>query len=300
MEGEVGNRVYEYDHYSAQQPAEIGALRCGHIRAALQADESSGEQDRHQPDESAGPGHSGFRQHLREIYAQGKALGRNPRAFSKIGDSTMVYPPFLEAFGSAGAFNLGPYAGLQPTIDYYQATASYARNSLAVAKGMHTWSEFDPTWADASACGTGEAPLACEVRRHNPSVALIRLGANDALTPQLFDEQMRRIIEFCLERGIIPVLGTKPDRIEGPDNTINNRIIQMAAEYRIPLWDYDRVAGTVPGRGLLDDQLHMAGEGPHDYAAIAAFAAGDSLQDLTALMMLDAIRREIAAPNEGR
>src|SRR5581483_4500576 len=35
------------------------------------------------------------REHIRDIYALGQSLGRNPRSVSKVGDSTMVYPPFL-------------------------------------------------------------------------------------------------------------------------------------------------------------------------------------------------------------
>jgi len=243
---------------------------------------------------------AGAGQRIREVYAQGQALGRNPRAFSKVGDSTMVYPAFLAAFGNAGAFELGAYAGLQATIDYYAPAGSFSRNSLATVKGMHVASEFDPTWVDSAECEAVEGPLACELRLHNPSVAIIRLGANDALTPQLFGEQMRRIVEFCLARGIIPILGTKPDRTEGPDNTINKLVVQIAAEYRIPLWDYDLVAGTVPGRGLEADGLHIAGEGSRNYSAPAAYAAGDSLEDLTALLMLDRIRRELAGSDAGR
>ncbi|MGC8780684.1 MAG: hypothetical protein ACP5UQ_07450, partial [Anaerolineae bacterium] len=34
------------------------------------------------------------RENVRQIYARGQALGRNPRAFAKVGDSTMLWPPF--------------------------------------------------------------------------------------------------------------------------------------------------------------------------------------------------------------
>jgi hypothetical protein len=132
------------------------------------------------------------------------------------------------------------------------------------------------------------------VRAHNPSVVIIRLGANDALSATAFNMQMRRIVDFCLERGIVPILGTKPDRTEGPANTINGLIHQIAADYQVPLWEYDLVAGTVPGRGLAPDRLHMMGGGTHDYTDPRAFASGDSLHDLTALIMLDVMRREIS------
>ncbi len=231
------------------------------------------------------------KQRSREIYSKGRALGRNPRAFSKVGDSTMAYPPFLNAFDDASSYRLGAYAYLQGTIERF--SGSFGRTSAAVKKGMHTWTEFDPTWVNSDQCQADEGPLACELRLNNPSVAIIRLGANDVPEPGGFNEQLRRIVEYCIARGIIPVLGTKPDRQEGPANTINKLIVQIASAYRIPLWDYDAIVVTVPGRGLEQDQIHMRGGGTHDYTSAAAFRSGDSLEDLTALMMLDALNREV-------
>lgn len=230
------------------------------------------------------------REHIRDIYAQGQMLGRDARAVSKIGDSTMVYPPFLATFDN-GTYRLGKYNQLQATIDYH--AGSFARVSVAVKKGMHTWSQFDPEWAVAGTCAPGEGPLACEIRLQNPSIAIIRLGANDIQYPGLFEQNLGKIVKYCLARGIIPVLGTKPDRSEGQSNLINNLIRRTASAYSIPLWDYDLVAGTVPGRGLEPDLIHMRGGGTRDYASPASMRAGDALEDLTALIMLDAIQREL-------
>lgn len=230
------------------------------------------------------------RRNIREIYAKGQALGRNPRAFSKIGDSTMVYPPLLAVFGGKD-YTLGKFAYLQGTIDYFGP--SLARTSAAAKKGMHTWSEFDPVWVALSFCRSGEGPLACELRLNNPGIAIIRLGANDYYTPRVFEEQLHKIVDTTLAAGVIPVLGTKPDRMEGPANTLNGMIMQTANAYAIPLWDYDTIAATVPGKGLVSDGVHFRGIGSHDFTTAAALASGDSLEDLTALMMLDAIRREV-------
>ncbi len=230
------------------------------------------------------------REHMRDIYAMGQKQGRDARALAKVGDSTMVYPPFLQVFDQGG-YRLGAFAFLQETIDFH--AGSFARNSVAVKKGMHTWSQFDPAWAVPELCGPDEGPLACELRLQNPSIALIRLGANDTDYPGLFEQNLGLIVKYCLARGIIPVLGTKPDRHEGQSNLINNLIRKTASAYSIPLWDYDLVAGTVPGRGLEADAVHMRGGGTRDYRSPAALRAGDALEDLTALWMLDAIRREL-------
>lgn len=233
------------------------------------------------------------REHIRDIYSQGQSLGRNPHAFSKVGDSTMVYPPFMQVFDSDD-YNLAAYARLQTTIDYH--AGSFERISAAVKKGMHTWTQFDATWAPPDSCQPGEAPLYCELRLQNPSLAFIRLGANDTTEPGLFKKNLTRIVQYCLDRGIIPVVGTKPDRYEGPSNTINNLVRQVAAQFAIPLWDYDVIVGTIPGRGLEKDQIHMRGGGTRNFASARAFQSGDSVEDLTALLMLDAIHRELLGP----
>ncbi|MGE5137964.1 MAG: hypothetical protein ACM3JD_00770 [Rudaea sp.] len=230
------------------------------------------------------------RQRIKQIYAQGRARGRNPRAFARIGDSTMVYPPFMAAFESAADYRLGPYAYLQPAIQFYDG--SFGRVSGAAKKGMHTWTEFDPSWNNPTVCKAGETPLACELRLTNASIAFIRLGANDYEFPSDFSANLKRIVNFWISNGVIPVLGTKPDQADGANGPINQIIRQAAAANKIPLWDYDAVIGTVPGRGLEPDRIHIKGEGSHDYSSAAALQAGDSVEDLTALMMLDAVWRE--------
>ncbi len=233
-----------------------------------------------------------IRQRIRQIYIKGQAAGRNPRAFAKVGDSTMVYPPFLATFENARGFKLGPYSYLQPSISYFGG--SFGHISPAVKKGMHTWTEFDPSWNIPELCRSDETPLACEFRLTNPSVAMIRLGANDTYDPATFNAQLRKIVDFWIANGVIPVLGTKPDR-QDADNRINQIVRQAASSYNIPLWDYDVIVATIPGRGLEPDGIHMKGGGSHDYTTSQAFASGDSIEDLTALMMLDAVRREMVA-----
>jgi hypothetical protein len=99
---------------------------------------------------------------------------------------------------------------------------------------------------------------------------------------------------------VIPVLGTKADR-QDPDNTINTIIRQVAAQYKIPLWDFDVVAQTMPNRGLASDGVHPTIGLGRDYSRPDTFQYGHAMQDLTALMALDAIWRsqsEAIAPEE--
>lgn len=217
-------------------------------------------------------------------------MGRNAHAFSKMGDSTVLNPKLLGLFDSPSRYNLGDYAYLQPTIDFF--SGSFSRYGVAAQHGLHAWSVFDPLWADKDWCEIGEHMLACEIRLNNPALFIIRLGSNDAGAPTGFAKNVRDVVEYCLAVGVIPLLVTKADRFEG-DNTNNDIIRQIAVAYAVPLWDFDVAAATLPNRGLDTDQIHMKTAINHDYTLPETFTIGHSVQDLTGLMMLDALRREV-------
>ena len=219
----------------------------------------------------------------------GQALGRNPRAFSKVGDSTIENPHFLVRFDE-GPYNLGEYAYLQGAIDHF--AGSHSRQGLAVRRGNHSWTVTDPMWADKSICQPNETPIACEIRVHNPSILIIRLGSNDRGVPSGFEHNLRQVVQVAIDSGVIPVLGTKADRFEG--SNINNDIIrQVAIDFQVPLWDYDLLAGTIPGRGLDVDAVHLTTFYAHDYTSPTAYQRGHGVHNLTALMVLDTIWKEI-------
>jgi hypothetical protein len=235
------------------------------------------------------------RQKVRETLALGSQLGRNPNAFSKIGDSVALTPHYLTLF-DRGQYVLGDYEYLQPAIDHY--AGSFERYGVATRIGLHAWSLFDPLWADKEWCQPNEDMVACEIRLHNPSVLLIRLGSNDAGAEKAFNDNMRALVAYALENGVVPILGTKADRFEGIDDR-NNRIIrEIAADYQVPLWDFDHVAGTIPQRGLGGDQVHMTMTDSNDYTDPNSFARGYPVSDLTALMALYAVYQETINPGD--
>jgi hypothetical protein len=123
-------------------------------------------------------------------------------------------------------------------------------------------------------------------------VVLIRLGTNDGNTPQYFDKHMRRIVEFSIANGAIPIVGTKADRVEGAGNQVNLLIRQIALDYNIPLWDVDLLASTLPRRGLDLDGIHMTVYPQNDFSAALAFQRGHGVQNLAALMVLDTVLAE--------
>ena len=231
------------------------------------------------------------KQNIREVYRKGQTLGRNPRAFAKVGDSTIENGYFFAAF-DRGNYKLGTYAHLQATINLY--AGSFGRESVAVGVGYHTTTVMDPEQTN-SRCQSGETLFECELRLTSPCVVLIRLGANDVGMPDIFERKLRQMVELALTKGIIPVLGTKADRQEGSANTINIIIRQIALGYKIPLWDFDVIAETMPNRGLASDNIHPTNGLVRDYTRAEVFQLGHEMQDLTALMTLDAIWREVTA-----
>ncbi|MCA9948494.1 MAG: hypothetical protein KDE48_02520 [Anaerolineales bacterium] len=226
----------------------------------------------------------------RAIFANGQTLGRNPHAFSKVGDSVTLTDHYLTRFDS-GYYNLGDYTYLQLAIDHF--AGSFERYGVAARIGLHAWSLFDPLWANKEWCQPNEDMIACEIRLNNPSILLIRLGSNDSAGGAYFEDNMRLLVEYAISQGIIPVLATKPDRFEGPDNRNNLAIMKLAEEYQVPLWDFDVLAETLPNKGLGGDLVHMTMADADDYTNPDYFERGYPMSDLTALMLLHAIYTEV-------
>ncbi len=229
---------------------------------------------------------------IRATYAVGQVFGRNPFAFSKLGDSTIENPHFLARFDDArlGAvtYNLGEYAYLSGVIANY--AGSFNRQGEAVLRGLHAWSVFDPLWAGGN-CARGEGVLACEIRVHNPSIIFIRLGTNDIGVPEGFEADMRQIVAYCLAQGVIPILGTKADVRDGNPSPNNEAIRRLAEEFHVPLWDFEQLAITLPNRGLDVDNHHLTSFYAHDWTSPVAWQRGHAAHSLSALMMLDAVWR---------
>lgn len=228
-------------------------------------------------------------ENARQIFAAGQELGRNPRTFSKLGDSTSLNPNYMGKFENPTDYTLGEYAYLQPTIDHYDG--HFARYGVATRNGLHSWSVFDPLWADKRWCEANEDILACEFRLNNPSILFVKLGSNDAGAPSGYRYNMRLVVETAVANGVIPILVTKADRFEGEEDVNNQILRELAAQFNVPLLDFDVVADTLPNRGLKPNDVHMAEVGgPHDFTNPDTFTVGHAVHDLAALLMLDALR----------
>ena len=174
-------------------------------------------------------------------------------------------------------------------IDAFQG--SYGRTSLAAKSGFNASSVFASLWSDRAQSQPEEFPLACEYRIQRPSFAFIMLGSNDVYHLDAFETQMRKIIEFSIEQGVVPILSTKADNMEG-DGAINATLARLSLEYDIPLLNYWKAVQPLPDHGLQEDGVHLtwgANQFDDEYAMQSAWA----VRNLLSLQILDLVWKNI-------
>lgn len=218
----------------------------------------------------------------REIYQKGLAMGNNPRAFSKIGDCQSVPASFLGIYDRPGEYSFQKgHQSLQETIDVYRGL--FGREGEAVRGGFNTATVLSPLWANNQVCLPGENPIECENRINNPSVVFISLEVwFSGRTPEVYEKYLRRIIEYNIEQGVVPILATKADNVEG-DHSINYTIAKLAYEYDVPLWNFWLAVQSAPNHGL----------DPTDKDGFHLNVEGWNIRSYTALQALDKVRREL-------
>jgi len=242
---------------------------------------------------------TGISDRVLEIYQRGLLMGNNPNAFSKIGDCHSTNPYFLTDFDlGPDVYDLGEYSSLQETIAYFNG--SFSRPSVAAKKGLSTAGVLAPLWSDWKYCSSNETPLDCEFRIHHPSFAIISLGTNEAYDvkkdPSTFEGRLRRIIEHSLDQGVVPILSTKADNDEG-DYFINSVTARLALEYELPLWNFWKAVQPLPKHGMRSsDHLTFAPTKSFtDFSSNEYLSYGMQVRNLTALEVLDVIRRSISS-----
>jgi hypothetical protein len=231
---------------------------------------------------------------MRGIYRLGLALGNNPHIFSRIGDCTSAAPNFLVGFDRN--YNLGEYTSLQPAIDYFKG--AFGRPSLAAKAGLNSAGLLTSLWTGPQCLGK-ESLLDCQYRLDHPSFAIISVGVNESYyvhhAPGSFETNMRVIIEDTMAQGIIPILGTKADNLEG-DNSINATIARLALEYELPLWNFWLAAQPLPKHGLVDAS-HLSSVSYlnfTDFSIPHSLEYGAQVRNLTALQILNFLREQLA------
>ena len=218
-----------------------------------------------------------------QIYEQGLAMGNDPLAFSKVGDCQSITEAFLGIYDKPGQYSLDQFEYLQESIDYYNG--SFGRESQSVRGGFNAASVLLPLWADPTACNSGETPLECEVRIHKPSIIIISLEVwYKGRTPETYAAYLRQIIDYSISKGVLPVLATKADNVEG-DHSMNLTVAQLAYEYDIPMWNFWRAV-----QPLFDHGIDWARDAEGFHITVSAW----NMRSFTALQVLDTIRRSVA------
>jgi hypothetical protein len=231
---------------------------------------------------------------MNAIFQAGLAAGRDPTRFSKIGDCQNITTYFLAMFDDPGEYRLGDaYAYLQPTIDAF--AGSWSRESLAVHGGMNVAAVQNPFWTltpRPAECSSGETPLACELRVHNASYAIISMEESWSGDLAKYDQYMRMIVESVLSQKVIPILATRADNLDHGDG-INAVVAWIAYDYRVPLWNFWAAAYPLPYHGLTGDGFHLT-QARSYFDDVNRMAAGWPWRNLTALQALDAVRNAVS------
>ena len=229
-----------------------------------------------------------------EIYQRGIAMGNDPHRFSKIGDCHNISTYFLAALEDPDLHSLGEeYTYLQEAIDWF--FGSYSRESLAVAGGLNVAAVLSPFHADVEKCKPNENSLACEVRIYNPSIAIVSLEENwGSRTAETYEEHLRTIIDYLISEGVLPILATKADNVEG-DYSINKTVVKVAEEYELPVWNFWLAVQPLPNHGLEIDGFHLTLAGPY-FDSEWHMESGWTVRNLTALQTLDAVWRSVTQP----
>ena len=106
---------------------------------------------------------------------------------------------------------------------------------------------------------------------------------------------MRQIVEYTISQGVVPILGTKADDVEG-NNSINIEIAIIANEYDIPMWNFWAAAHPLPNNGFdtgLNDGFHLS-FARNFFDEPKNMLNAWPWRNLTALQVLDAMRNGLS------
>ena len=209
------------------------------------------------------------------IYQQGQKLGNDPHSFARIGDCQSEPEVFLGLYDDPTRYYFTEkYKYLQMTVN--QFAGSFARSNVTARRGFGIASVFSPLQADPTVCNNNETPLDCEYRLHKPSFIFVSMGTNWCKgCSAKFEEYLRKIVDYSIAHGVVPILSTKADNMEG-DNSLNLAVARVAYDYDLPLWNFWLAVQYLPNGGLAKDNIYLT-------------VAGWDERSFTGLQTLDAL-----------
>ena len=215
-------------------------------------------------------------EHARQIYIDGLEYGNNPAAFTIYGDCQSLAWRLFAPLDRAEYQLPDEYLHLEAARR--QFGGSFERNPLTTADSATVASMYSVLWADRKQCQSGEHPLDCELRLHNPSVAFVSLGTNWKGTPQEYEAYLRRLVGDSIDQGVLPIIVTKVDA-SGQNYPLNRIMAQVAYDNDIPMWNFWAAVQDMPGQGMDPDDPRGIHFQPEAYF----------IKRLTGLMSLHAV-----------
>ncbi|MCD4754039.1 MAG: SGNH/GDSL hydrolase family protein [Anaerolineaceae bacterium] len=201
-------------------------------------------------------------QNALEILRYGLQSGREITHISVIGDCQAIPFVFLGKYGLR-QYSLDPVdLRLEKMIAFYRN--SFKREGNAVRGGFTAAAVLAPVRADPDNCMLGESPLDCEWRVHNPSITFINLETwREEGTVDRYELYLEKIVEYALERGILPIIIMKADKAESETHVINPAMARVAYKYDIPLVNFWRSAQYLDNYGIdsTREGFHLSEEG---------------------------------------
>ncbi len=190
--------------------------------------------------------------------------GRNPHNFSVIGDCQAIPLVFLGPFERGEQQLDSSESYLWDALRQFQG--SFSRTGMAVRGGFNAASILSPLQADPHYCLSGETPLTCEYRLHNPAIVFITLETwLDPKTIDRYEAYLRQILDYVIEKGSVPILMTKADMAEMGNGVpvINPAIVRVARDYDVPLINFWRSAQNLENGGIDPNRegFHLSPEG---------------------------------------
>ncbi len=249
---------------------------------------------------------------LRAIAARNPALRGN--VFMKVGDSITAGAGLLGPFGTGHIDNDGPsweinvrfdsHPELKALVQYFRSGSIPAGGTVSCLERASLAARVGETagWATAGY----PSPLQQEIDLAQPRYAVIMYGSNDigwynpppygyVYTLTQYQNGLLRIVDGCLDHGVIPILTTMPPHgWQMPQVPWFTGLARSIAQgRRIPLIDYNRAAMAIgPGNnyGLSGDGVHPRAESYNSEAWLDAASLHYGVNSRN-LVTLDALAR---------
>ncbi|HUT34370.1 MAG TPA: GDSL-type esterase/lipase family protein [Planctomycetota bacterium] len=209
------------------------------------------------------------------------------------------------------------------TMAFFTPLSMEHKNVPADLKEAHTWirkyvqGRCWRAWKGPQ-CGNegrtttewGLANIHAWLKKLNPEVALVMWGTNDTYQgpkPPKYTDNLRLIIQACLDNGTVPILYTIPPKGDQAGNAKNTAHVEsfvgaartVAAEKKIPLVDfYKEILARQPenfAKTLLGDNLHPSYPKPYqqDFSDEALKQSGYTLRNYLTLKALYEVYQKV-------